>query len=138
LSDIQATEVSRTVITGTETETKSPKQRRYTTAYKLRIIAMADACTNPGEVASLLRKEGLYSSTLADFRRQKLRGALDPKSDKPVAKGKHALQPQAVREIAALQRENRKLRRDIEIANRMLEIQKKVSEVLGISLITEE
>jgi L-alanine-DL-glutamate epimerase-like enolase superfamily enzyme len=85
LSDIQATEVSRTVITGAETETKSPKQRRYTTAYKLRIIAMADACTNPGEVASLLRKEGLYSSTLADFRRQKLRGALEPKSDKPVA-----------------------------------------------------
>ena len=65
---------------GAALETQPPKQRRYSTSYKLRIIEIADACTAPGELASLLRKEGIYSSTLSDFRKQKDRGDLDRKS----------------------------------------------------------
>src|SRR5487761_2441802 len=55
-------------------ETLPPKLRRYTVAYKLRIIDEADACTAPGAVGALLRREGIYFSTLKDFRKQKARG----------------------------------------------------------------
>ena len=79
MSDSQFQSDVRFVETGSDTETPPPQQRRYTAAYKLRLIDMADACTASGEVASLLRKEGIYSSTLTDFRKQKVRGDLDRK-----------------------------------------------------------
>src|SRR5512142_513853 len=53
------------------------KRKRYTTSYKLRVLEEADRCIAPGELAALIRREGIYSSTLADFRKQKARGELD-------------------------------------------------------------
>ncbi len=75
--------------------------------YSLRLIEEADACTSPGEVARLLDREGIYSSTLADFRKQKARGLLTCKQQKgssPKASGSETLW-----QLAAAEREIRSL-----------------------------
>jgi transposase len=53
-----------------------PRRRRFTTEYKLRILQQAEACTQPGEVGSLLRREGLYTSQVSVWRRQRDQGTL--------------------------------------------------------------
>ena len=50
-------------------------RRRFSTAYKLRILAEADACTEPGAIGALLRRDGLYSSHLSTWRAQRAAGA---------------------------------------------------------------
>lgn len=115
-------------------ETLPPKRRRYTIAFKLRMIEQADACTLPGALAMLLRREGIYFSTLQDFRKQKARGDLGAN---PAAthKAKPAVPDvQVLKDLAASERENRRLRRELEKARALLEIQKKVSELMGLSL----
>lgn len=52
----------------------APRKKRYTPAFKLRLIEEADRCHAPGELGALLRREGIYFSTLTDFRKQKARG----------------------------------------------------------------
>jgi transposase len=107
-------------------------QKRYTTAYKLRIIAQADALTGPGEVASLLRREGMYASTLSDFRSQLAQGKLANAKDRAA---KTSLRSEANdRQVAKLERENRRLRRELCRATLVIDVQKKVSELLGITL----
>jgi len=56
--------------------TERPQRRRFSTRYKLRILQEADACTRPGEIGALLRREGLYTSHLSAWRRQREQGAL--------------------------------------------------------------
>jgi len=112
-------------------------RRRFSPAEKLRILREADGCTRPGELGSLLRREGLYSSQLGVWRRARERGELDglsprhrgPKSRKPDERDK---------KIAELERENRKLRAKLERAEGLIEVQKKVSEILGIPLERDE
>jgi transposase-like protein len=99
---------------------------------------MADACTAPGELASLLRREGIYSSTLNDFRKQKARGVLDRKSVSPKDAKATAPNSQALKDLAASERENRRLRRELEKARILLDLQKKVSELMGVSLDPQE
>ena len=107
-------------------------QKRYATAYKMRILAEVDKLIGPGEVAALLRREGLYASTLSDFRSQLAQGKLDPPSatgaKRPVKSETHD------RQVAKMEREIRKLRRDLSRANLVIDVQKKVSELLGITL----
>ncbi len=79
-----------------------------------------------------MRREGIYFSTLADFRKQKARGDLDGKSAKTTTKAGN--DPKLIQELAASQREVRRLRRQLESATALLELQKKVSEVMGLSL----
>ncbi len=110
-----------------------PKRKRYTAAVKLRIIEEADTYTAPGELAAFLRREGIYFSTLADFRKQKARGTLHLKTASPKPKEERQ-DPKVVEELAASEREVRRLRRELERAKAMLELQKKVLEVLGLSL----
>ena len=112
--------------------TPSPKQRRYTTAFKLRIISQADQCSAHGETASMLRREGIYFSTLSDFRKQKARGWLDDNAEKRVKK--EQLNSKVLHNLAASQRETRKLRREIEQTRTLLDLQKKVAEMLGVAL----
>jgi transposase len=138
LSDIQSESEVRFVESGSDLETRPPKQRRYTSSYKLRLIELADACSAPGELASLLRKEGIYSSTLSDFRKQKARGDLDRKSGSGRVAKASVSDSQTVKQLAASERENRRLRRELEKARLMLDLQKKVSELLGISLDPQE
>jgi transposase-like protein len=119
-------------------ETLPPKRRRYTIAFKLRMIEQADACTLPGALAMLLRREGIYFSTLQDFRKQKARGDLgaNPAATK---KTKSAVPDvQALKDLAASEREVRKLRRELERARALLDLQKKVSELMGLSLEPQE
>jgi transposase-like protein len=108
-------------------------RRRFSPSEKLRILREAEGCTLPGELGSLLRREGLYSSQLGVWRRARERGELDglspgsrgPKSRKPDLRDK---------KIAELERENRRLRAKLERAEGLIEVQKKVSEILGIRL----
>jgi transposase len=108
-------------------------KRRFTAAYKLEILRRADACTRPGELGALLRKEGLYSSHLVTWRRQRGHGLTakkrgrKPTSSDPRVK---ALE----REKAALATENRRLERRLQRADAIIAFQKKVAELLGIPL----
>lgn len=100
-------------------------RRRFTTPYKLEILRKADAC-RPGQLGALLRKEGLYSSLLVTWRRQREDG-LTPK--KRGRKGK-PVDPH----VKKLEHENRQLTRRLQKAEALLAFQKKVSELLQIPL----
>ncbi len=117
-----------------ETEvTEKASRRRFTAEYKRRILREAAACTERGELGALLRREGLYSSHLTEWRKQAERGqlaGLAPKKRGPKAK---PVDPRD-RRIAELERENAKLTRRSERAEALVEVQKKVSELLGIAL----
>ena len=106
-----------------------PKRRRFTTAYKLRILEEADRCTRPGEIGALLRREGLYSSSLTSWRRQRERGQRERGQRE---RGQLQNQPLA-QEMAQLRRENRRLRQQLERAEAVIDIQKKLTELLGLS-----
>ena len=100
-------------------------RRKFTAAYKLRILKEAESCTKPGQVGALLRREGLYSSSLTSWRRQAARG-LVPKKRGPVAQ---KADPH-VRRIAVLERENEKLVHKLKQAELIIDVQKKVAELL--------
>jgi transposase len=121
-------------LVGQDTEVSSkPRRRRFTAEYKRKVLAEADACTKPGEISALLRREGLYSSNLVEWRRARDRGALAalaPKKRGPAAKVAHPLE----RKVTELERENARLQRRAERAEALVEVQKKVSELLGIQL----
>lgn len=105
-----------------------PKRRQFTAEYKRRILQEADACTQPGEIGALLRREGLYSSHLTTWRHQRQRGELQGLA--PAKRGRKA-DPQAV-ELAHLQRENARLQAQIERAELIIDVQKKLSHLLGL------
>jgi transposase len=109
------------------------KRRKFSAEYKRRILDEADSCTEPGQIGALLRREGLYSSHLTTWRRQRDRGliqALSPK--KRGRKRKDELE----REVARLQRENERLQARLEQAEMIIDVQKKLSKLLGLE--TEE
>ena len=110
------------------------KRRTFTTAYKLRILSQADRCTKPGQIGALLRSEGLYSSYLTTWRRQRDRDELEGLG--PQKRGPKG-DPQAA-EIARLKRENERLRKRLEQAELIIEVQKKVSQILGIPVEEHE
>lgn len=127
------------IATVQETEvTEKARRRRFTADYKKRILAEADRCTQSGEVGALLRREGLYSSHLTTWRtavreRGELHG-LDPRQRGPKAKPRDERDTK----IAELEKEAAKLRAKLERANAVIEIQKKVSELLGTTLPTTD
>ncbi len=109
------------------------KRRRFTAKYKLEILRKADRCTKHGELGALLRKEGIYSSNVSAWRRARERGelaGLKPKKRGRKAKPKDARDKQ----ITQLERENRRLHQKLAQAETVIEIQKKVSALLGIPL----
>ena len=108
------------------------KRRQFTPEYKLRIVREAAAAKSPGEIGALLRREGLYSSHLADWRRQRERGELAGLSAKRGRKAE-PVNPLAKR-VAELEREKRRLERRLEQAELLLDIQKKASRLLEIPL----
>ena len=114
---------------------EKPVRRRFTVEYKARVLAEADACTEPGMLGELLRREGLYSSHLTTWRRQRDEGALvglAPKRRGRKAKRKNPLAD----EVARLERENRRLQEKLRQAELIIDVQKKVSEMLNIPLKT--
>ena len=116
---------------------EKPVRRRFTVEYKMRILAEADACSESGQMGELLRREGLYSSHLSNWRRQREAGALvglTPKRRGRKAKPKNPL----AEENQRLQRENRRLAEKLRQAETIIDVQKKVSEILGIPLKPHE
>jgi transposase len=101
-------------------------KRRFTTGYKLEILRKADACTRSGELGALLRKEGLYSSHLVTWRRQRTDGL------RPKKRGRKAkpVDPKMKR----LEQDNRRLTSRLQKAEALLAFQKQVSELLQIPL----
>ena len=106
------------------------KRRRFTAKYKLRIIREADACTEPGQIGSLLRREGLYSSYLSKWRQQREEGQLQALSSRK--RGRKSQAPSMV-ELAELQRENERLRARLEQTEIIIDVQKKLSKLLGLT-----
>lgn len=103
------------------------ERRKFSAEYKLRILAEADECSERGQIGALLRREGLYASHLDKWRKQRERGALEglrgqKRGRKP--------DPQAT-EIARLQRENEQLRSRLERAEHIIDVQKKLAQLLG-------
>jgi len=112
-----------------------PKRRTFTAAQKLRILAETDRAADTGGIAAILRREGLYSSALTDWRRQRDAGAFE--ALKPLKRGPkaEAVHPLAA-ELAKANRENARLRQRLEQAEAIIGIQKKVASLLGIPLST--
>lgn len=110
--------------------------RRLTAEYKLRILREADAC-GPGGVAALLRREGLYSSHLTRWRAQRDRGVLDALVSRKRGRKEDAAAPWR-KKLAKLEHENERLKKRLKQAETIIEVQKKVSEMLGISLESSE
>ena len=111
------------------------KRRQFTAEYKLRIVREADACTEPGQIGSLLRREGLYSSYLSKWRQQREEGQLQALSSKK--RGRKGQDP-SLEELAQLQRENERLRTRLEQAEIIIGVQKKLSKLLGLTTDTTE
>ena len=105
------------------------KRRKFSAEYKRRILEEADNCAEPGQIGALLRREGLYSSHLSTWRRQReqgLLGALSPK--KRGCKRKDELE----REVVRLRRENERLQASLEQAETIINVQKRLSRLLGL------
>jgi len=101
------------------------KRRQFSAAYKRQIVAEADACNQWGEIGALLRREGLYSSHLTNWRRQIAAGTLGKQQ-----RGRPA-EPLA-NENAQLRQENARLRRELEKTQLIVEAQKKLAQVLNL------
>jgi transposase len=104
------------------------QRRRFTAEYKQRILQEADACTQQGGIGALLRREGLYSSHLSTWRRQRQQGELQGLT--PAKRGRKA-DPQAA-ENARLVRETERLKAQLARAELIIDVQKKVSQLLGL------
>jgi transposase len=110
-------------------------RRRFTAAYKLKIVREADGCSKPGELGALLRQEGLYSSHLVTWRRARDRGEL-------IAVPKRGRKPKPVdpsaKRVVELERKLAKSEARAERAEALVELQKKVAALLGSPLPSDE
>jgi transposase-like protein len=106
-------------------------RRRFTAAYKRRILSKADACTEPGAIGELLRREGLYSSHLSKWRVQREAAIQEGLSKQ---RGRQRLEKNPLAgENARLQKENQRLQASLTQAKTVIEVQKKLSQLLGLS-----
>ena len=102
-----------------------PRRRRFSAEYKLRIVREVDACTRSGEVGALLRREGLYSSLLTEWRRARDSGALVALATKQRGPSREQL------ELGVVRRRLERTQADLETARRVIEVQGNVSALLG-------
>lgn len=108
------------------------RRRTFPAAYKMRILDEA-AHTAVGQLGALLRREGLYSSHLANWRRERARGTLSATAGVAPRRGRPAM-PAAEREVARLREENARLARKLAVAETVIEVQKKVAALLGLAV----
>ena len=116
---------------GTKTEVVAKAKRRHAsrpTEYKLRILREVEGCKGTGEVGALLRREGVYSALVSKWREQRERGSLTGLSGH-----RHGPKVDAnAGELARLQRENKRLQEQLERAELIIDVQKKVARLLGV------
>jgi len=111
-----------------------PQRRRFTPAYKARVVEEAQHCTESGELGALLRREGLYSSALTQWRRQYQSGALQGLQE--AKRGRKRTRDPRDQELERLQHDKERLSQKLRQAEQIIEIQKKVAALLGNSLET--
>ena len=110
-----------------------PRRRTFTARDKLRILADIDRAAETRGIGAILRREGLYSSTLSEWRRQRDAGAFSALA--PGKRGPKTAEPNPLSaEVAALQRNNARLTQRLARAEAVIDIQKKVAALLGIPL----
>ena len=107
--------------------TEKATRRKFSADYKLRILAEAEASTERGQIGALLRREGLYASTLDKWRKQRARGTLGGEKRGPKVDAQ-------AQELRRLQRENERLQQQLRRAENIIEIQKKLAVLLGAEL----
>ncbi len=113
-----------------------PHRRTFTAAYKLGILRQVDEA-GPGGIGAILRREGLYSSLLTDWRRHRDAGACE--ALRAVKRGPKVAEPNPLAaEHAQLQRDNKSLTLRLQRAEAIVEIQKKVALLLGLSMPGDE
>ena len=123
---------ARAIVSEVEVMAKATR-RRFSAEYKLKILREAEACTRPGELGALLRREGLYSSNVTTWRAQRRTGELGGLAPKRRGPGPQAKNPLAAK-VVALEREVTRYQARAERAEALVELQKKVAEILGIEL----
>ena len=109
------------------------ERRRFTADYKRKMLRQAEQCKESGQIGALLRREGLYWSNLSKWRKQRESGELAGLSVKRRGPQRREKNPIADR-VKELERDNERLKRRAERAERIVELQKKISEILGIEL----
>ena len=112
-------------------------RRRFTAEYKLRVLMLADACNTPGCLGKLLRQEGLYASNLDTWRGQRNRGVLSGLAPKKRGR-KESVRNPLVAENEKLRKENARLTNRLRQAEIINDVQKKISQLLGIPIATDE
>ena len=107
------------------------KRRTFSAAYKHRILEEVDRCTQPGEIGALLRREGLYSSHLSKWRQQRARGQTQGLAPRKRGR-KAATKSELETELHQLRQEQVRLQARLEQAEAIIEVQKKLSQLLGL------
>lgn len=115
---------------------EKPERRLFSAEYKLRILQETDTC-EAGQIGAILRREGLYSSHLTTWRRQRQQGQLTALSKHKRGRKSQPVNPLA-QEVERLRRENQRLLKRMEQLELLVDIQKKASTILGITLEMSE
>ena len=105
------------------------KRRQFTAAYKLAVLEEAERLSEPGAIGALLRREGLYSSHLSVWRRERDSGALEALSRR---RGRKAKLSSEQKRVAALEARCARLQRELDQAHTIIEVQKKLCTLLGL------
>ena len=110
-------------------------RRSFTKEYKLGILEQADRCQSTGDIGRMLRQEGLYSSQVSVWRAQRREGTLVALGRK---RGPKRMKSDEQREVDRLLRDNERLRKKLAHAEKIIDVQKKLSDILGVSLDDED
>lgn len=135
-SEAERSETERSAVPGDSKMRADPEvvakaqRRQFGADYKKRVLAEADAATEPGAIGALLRREGLYSSHLTHWRQQRDRGLA------PRRRGPKSRRDPLFDEVRKLKRDNEHLTQRLARAELIIDVQKKVSSLLGIPLAT--
>ena len=123
--------------TAPDPEFTPQRRRHFTAAYKRRILLEAESCKERGELGSLLRKEGLYSSNLISWRKEFESGGLSALAEKRRGRPPQPVSPLQER-VAQLEREKAQLEARLKQAEFVIDVQKKVSQALGLAMANGE
>lgn len=119
-----------------EVKPKPGSRRSFTAGEKLRIVRAAAACTKRGDIEALLRREGIYSSLLSAWRKEL--GVYGSEALAGRRRGRKPKQDAKDRRIAELEKRAARLEAKLSLAEKLIELQKKVSAILGINLATDD
>ena len=136
LQEVNSHQGVAAVLPNPEVPSKAAR-RRFTAEYKLRVLTLADACNEPGCLGKLLRREGLYASNLETWRGQRDRGVLSGLAPKKRGR-KQTVRDPLHAENEKLRKENERLTSLLRQAEIIIDVQKKISQILGIPIATPE